>query len=166
MTRKFRQNRRKTIISGDICKKRNYEPKSKAFRELLLLIKYFLLWWHIAGLFSPLVTYCRMPRRYIATSSRSIDVLIFDFTCASSLKQIFLRKIVNSRRLEFLLLDHTACRPNYRTRKTKADPSTRPPENQLQWGKASRPLSPSLPSAEEEEGPREVLKTASTSRKG
>ena len=29
VTRKFRQNRRKTIISRDICKKRNYGPKSK-----------------------------------------------------------------------------------------------------------------------------------------
>ena len=29
VTRKYRQNRRKTIISRDICKKRNYAPKSK-----------------------------------------------------------------------------------------------------------------------------------------
>ena len=45
VTRKFRQNRRKSIISRDICKKRNYGPKSKTIWELILLITYFLLWW-------------------------------------------------------------------------------------------------------------------------
>ena len=44
VTRKFRQNRRKTIISRDICEKRNYGPKSKTIWELLLLIKYLPLW--------------------------------------------------------------------------------------------------------------------------
>ena len=39
VTRKFRENRRKTIISRDICKKRNYAPKSKTIWELILLIK-------------------------------------------------------------------------------------------------------------------------------
>ena len=45
VTRKFRQHRRKTIISRDICKKRNYASKSKTIWELILLIKYLLLWW-------------------------------------------------------------------------------------------------------------------------
>ena len=40
VTRKFRQNRRKTIISRDICKKRNYASKSKTISELILLRKY------------------------------------------------------------------------------------------------------------------------------
>ena len=40
VTRKFSQNRRKTIISRNICKKRNYAPKSKTIWELILLIKY------------------------------------------------------------------------------------------------------------------------------
>ena len=44
VARKFRQNRRKTIISRDIYKKRNYAPKSKTIWELILLIKYILLW--------------------------------------------------------------------------------------------------------------------------
>ena len=44
VTRKFRQNRRKTIISGDICKKRNQGPKSKTIWELILLIKYLPLY--------------------------------------------------------------------------------------------------------------------------
>ena len=44
VTRKFRQNRRKTIISGDICRKRNYVPKSKTIWELILLIKYLPLY--------------------------------------------------------------------------------------------------------------------------
>ena len=43
VTRKFRQYRRKSIISQDICKKRNYGPKSKTIWELILLIKYLLL---------------------------------------------------------------------------------------------------------------------------
>ena len=43
VSRKFRQNRRKTIISRDICKKRNYTSKSKTIWELILLIKYLLL---------------------------------------------------------------------------------------------------------------------------
>ena len=37
--RKFRQKRRKTIISLDICRKRNYGPKSKTIWELILVIK-------------------------------------------------------------------------------------------------------------------------------
>ena len=44
VTRKFRQNRRKTIISRDICKKRNYAAKSKTIWELILLIKNLVLW--------------------------------------------------------------------------------------------------------------------------
>ena len=40
VTRKFRQNLRKTIISRDICKKGNYASKTKTIRELILLIKY------------------------------------------------------------------------------------------------------------------------------
>ena len=44
MTRKFRQNGRKTIISRDVCKKRNYASKSKTIWELILLIKYLLLY--------------------------------------------------------------------------------------------------------------------------
>ena len=40
---KFRQNRRKTIISRDICKKRNYGSKTKIIWELILLIKYLLV---------------------------------------------------------------------------------------------------------------------------
>ena len=44
VTRKLRQNRRKTIISRDICRKRNYGPKSKTIWELILLIIYLPLW--------------------------------------------------------------------------------------------------------------------------
>ena len=46
VTRKYRQNRRKTIVSRDICKKWNYAPKSKTIWELIHLIKYLPLWWH------------------------------------------------------------------------------------------------------------------------
>ena len=42
--RKFRQNRRKSIISRDMWKKRNYGPKSKTFWGLIHLIKYLPLW--------------------------------------------------------------------------------------------------------------------------
>ena len=45
VTRKFRQNRRKSIISRDICKKRNYSSKSQTIWELILLIKYLHVWW-------------------------------------------------------------------------------------------------------------------------
>ena len=38
VTLEFRQNRRNTIISRDICKKRNYGSKSKSISELILLI--------------------------------------------------------------------------------------------------------------------------------
>ena len=41
---KFRQNRRKTIISPDICKNRNYASQSKTIWELILLIKYLPLY--------------------------------------------------------------------------------------------------------------------------
>ena len=44
VTRKFRQKSRKSIISRDICKKRNYASKSKTIWELNLLIKYIPLW--------------------------------------------------------------------------------------------------------------------------
>ena len=40
---RFRQNRRKTIISRDICKKRNYASKWKTIWEMILLIKYLPL---------------------------------------------------------------------------------------------------------------------------
>ena len=43
VTRKIRQNCRKTIISRDICKKRNYASKSKTIWKLILPMKYLLL---------------------------------------------------------------------------------------------------------------------------